>query len=51
MKLKEQIKDKGIKFKWLANKLGVKQPELSMWLNEVRPMPEHIERQIKLLIK
>jgi len=51
MKLKEQIVAKGIKFKWLSDKLGVKQPELSMWLNDVRPMPEHIERQIKLLIK
>ncbi len=48
---KETIKNKGLKITWIAEQIGRKQPELSMWLNGNRPMPEAIEKSLDLLLK
>ncbi len=49
--LKQKIKDKGLKIVWIAEKIGISQPLLSMYLNGTRQMPEEIKRSIEKLIK
>ena len=51
MNLKEEIKKQGRKITWVAEKIGVQQPVLSMWLNGDRKMPEEYEKKIKELLK
>jgi transcriptional regulator with XRE-family HTH domain len=41
--LRKTVKDKGIKITYLANKIGVSQPLLSMYLSGRRKMPMDIE--------
>lgn len=50
MSLKEQIRDRGIKISWIAQKVGVSQPLLSMYLNGDRSFPDEIKKQIKQLL-
>lgn len=42
-KLKQTIKEKGIKFNHLADKVGVSQSLLSMYLSGRRKMPKDVE--------
>lgn len=42
-RLKNDIKDKGIKISFLAEKISISQPLLSMYLNGKRKMPPDIE--------
>jgi predicted transcriptional regulator len=49
--MKQKIKDRGLKISWIAKKVGVSQPLLSMYLNGSRTMPEDIERKIKEILK
>jgi transcriptional regulator with XRE-family HTH domain len=43
--LKDWIASRGIKQKWLANKLGVSEVSLSNWCNgKTKPNPEHLEK-------
>jgi len=51
MSYKEKIKNKGLKIVWLADKIGVSQPLLSMYLNGDRTMPKEIESKLKKLLK
>lgn len=37
--------------KKVAEKLRISQTMLSLYINEARPMPEHIEKGIKEIIK
>jgi len=48
--LKLKIREKGLKIIWLADKCGISQPLLSMYLNEDRSMPLEIERKLKELL-
>ena len=51
MSYKEKIKNKGLKIVWLADKIGVSQPLLSMYLNGDRSMPKEVESKLKKLLK
>lgn len=51
MNLRKQINEKGLKVSWLANKIGVSQPYLSMMLKGKRHMTNEIETKIKSLLK
>lgn len=43
--LKDWIASRGIKQKWLANKLGVSEVSLSNWCNsKTKPSAEHLEK-------
>ena len=50
-KLKTEIKLRGVKITWIAEKVGVSQPALSNYLSERRKMPLDIELKIKKLLK
>ena len=47
---KNKIKDKGLKIIWLADKCGISQPLMSMYLNGDRPMPSQVEDKLKELL-
>jgi len=50
MKLREEIRSKGYRMSWIADKIGVSQPLLSMYLSGERTIPEDKEKRIKELI-
>lgn len=50
-KLKKAIEEKGLKIKWVADKVGVSPTLLSMYLSGVRNMPDSIREEIEELIK
>jgi cyanate lyase len=50
MDLKQRIKDKGIKIVWLAEKIGVSQPFLSMCLNGDRTLARDKMEKLKELL-
>lgn len=49
-KIKNRIKQKGLKISWVADQLGISQPALSMYLNEKREMPKDIEIKINKIL-
>lgn len=51
MILKQKILEKGLKMNWIASKIGVSNPLLTMYLNGQRTMPEEKEKLIKELLK
>lgn len=51
MKLKDVIKNKGLKISWLAEKIGVSQPYLSMCLSGERNLDKEKEDKLKELLK
>lgn len=51
MDFQKTIKDKGIKKYFLAKQLGISNVLLSYYLNETRPMPEHISVKLKGLLR
>lgn len=50
MKLKEEIKKRGLKMNWVATKIGISNNLLCQYLNGGRPMPFHIEDRIKKVL-
>ncbi|MGC9354804.1 MAG: helix-turn-helix transcriptional regulator [Mariniphaga sp.] len=51
MKLKTLLDEKGIKQKWLAQKLGVSEVTVSSWcLGRSKPRDKHVER-ISILLE
>lgn len=50
MDYKEKIKSKGFMIKWVAEKIGISNVLLSYYLNGTRPMPEHIEKRLKIFL-
>ena len=50
-KYKQLIKQKGLKISWIADKIGISQPLLSMYLNGTRDMPFVVESQLKNILK
>jgi hypothetical protein len=50
MDYQKTIKDKGLVKRWIAKQIGISNVLLSYYLNNTRPMPEHIERKLKDLL-
>lgn len=51
MDFRKRIKEKGLKIIWIAEKLGISQPLLSMYLNGDRNMSKEIEEKLKEILK
>ena len=51
MELREVIKEKGIKQSWIAGRLGISAPYLSLILNRKRRLTEEMENQFSLLVE
>lgn len=51
MDFKNRIKEKGLKIVWLADKLGISQPLLSMYLSGDRNMSQETEDKLKELLQ
>lgn len=51
MDYNEEIKKRGLKKNWIAKKLGISQALFSFYTTGSRPMPEHIERKLKEMLK
>ena len=50
MPLKELLKKKGIKQKWLADKIGVSEVTVSKWCSEIsKPRKGNLEKMSKIL--
>lgn len=49
--IKNRLKNKGIKKKWIAEQIGITPILLSYYLNGKRKMPEHIQEKIYSLIQ
>jgi predicted transcriptional regulator len=48
--LKKELKKRGIKISWVATKIGVSQPLLSMYLGGKRTIPADVEKKINTLL-
>ena len=51
MELQEIIKENGIKQSWIADKLGISAPYLSLILNRKRRLTEEMENHFVVLVK
>lgn len=51
MDFRKRIKEKGLKIIWIADKLGISQPLLSMYLSGDRNMNEEMEEKLKEILK
>ena len=51
MELQEIIKENGIKQSWIANKLGISAPYLSLILNRKRRLTEEMENHFITLVE
>jgi hypothetical protein len=50
MDLKEHIQSKGLKFKWVADKIGVNYITFNAYLNNERNMPQEVSDKVLKLI-
>jgi predicted transcriptional regulator len=50
MKHNKKIKEKGLKKSWVAEQIGISNVLLSYYLNETRPMPDHIDKKLEELL-
>ena len=50
-KYKQTIKQKGLKMKWIADKLCISYSSLSLYLSEQRTMPIEIELRLKEILR
>jgi len=50
MNFKEKIEERGLKKMWVANKIGISAVLLSYYLNDTRPMPDHIDQRLKEIL-
>ena len=51
MELQEIIKENGIKQSWIADRLGISAPYLSLILNRKRRLTEEMENDFSLLLE
>ena len=51
MELREIIKEKGIKQSWIADRLGISAPYLSLILNRKRSLTEEMENHFITLVE
>jgi plasmid maintenance system antidote protein VapI len=50
MKLREHIRNKGLKQNWVADKIGVNRNTFRAYLNEERSLPQEVSDKVKALI-
>lgn len=48
---KELIKQKGLKIKWISERLNIPRSSLSCYLSGIRSMPAEVENKLKNLLK
>lgn len=51
MDFKRKIQKKGLKIIWIADKLNISQPLLSMYLSGNRNMPIRIEKKLRKILQ
>ena len=51
MELRDIIKKKGIKQSWIANRLGISAPYLSLILSKKRRLTKEMENDFSLLVE
>jgi len=51
MDFKEKIKQKGIKQKWIANKLNLSDGLFSFYLSGDRTMPDDVKKKLEDILK
>lgn len=51
MSINDNIKETGLKKKWIADQLGISNITLSHYINGTRTMPEDIERKLKEILR
>jgi predicted transcriptional regulator len=51
MDFKEEIKNRGLKISWVAKRVGISRPLLSIYLHKHRDMPIHIQEALKKQFK
>jgi transcriptional regulator with XRE-family HTH domain len=47
MDFQKEIRDRGMKQKFFAEKVGIREQELSMYLKGTRTMPENVEKALE----
>lgn len=45
-RIKKEIEERGLKKKWVANKIGCSPQMITMWLNEKQNMPQKWEDKL-----
>jgi plasmid maintenance system antidote protein VapI len=48
--IKNKIEEKGLKHRWIANKLDIHYTALSQYLNDFRPMPDDVKVRLLKVI-
>lgn len=48
--IKDKIEERGLKHRWIANKLDIHYTALSQYLNDFRPMPDDIKVRLLKVI-
>lgn len=51
MDYKKMIRERGLKKKWIASKIGISRTLFSYYLNNKRPMPLHIEGKLNKILE
>jgi hypothetical protein len=51
MSLKEQIKERGLKFVWVADQIKIPRSSFIVYMNHPTLMPNHVEEKIKEFLK
>lgn len=51
MDFNKVIKEKGLKKRWIATKIGISNVVLSYYLNGTRPIPETVEKKLKEILE
>lgn len=51
MNFKQKIKERGLIQKWVAKQIEIDPVLLNYYLNDVRPMPQHIADKLKSILK
>ena len=51
MKFKEELNKRGLKFKWVAEKIDCNYQSFKVYLNNQNVMPSHIEEKLKEFLK
>jgi len=49
--LKQRIRDRGLRYNWVAEQIGVSKSLLSQYLSGTTPMPDHINNKIIDLLR
>lgn len=51
MDLKQQIKNRGLKFVWVADQIKVPRSSFIVYMNHPTLMPSHVEEKVKEFLK